>query len=594
MNRSHIKDNYSEVKRLKNGKIILKSALLLIFALFLMTSPVMAGSYGTTIHSGDTVFIGEAGLDISNATAWWQPKPTIAWYTAGANPATDAPSSIITISDRTDFYVSPDIFTGKTGAWYFNPGTATVNVSFYVEEASLSVSLFNANTKKDISNLKAVTDDNIAIRIDSNLEALFSRRGGGYSGINVLVETPEGATLNALYNGSWTNSITSIQPANTLFWIPNGNMETIWKLDPDMYKTGTYKVYAQCNVNGMKDNLGVVTGVTQSEITTLTVEEDYVAITATKEPVIKEDDFTVTIAGAPKTLYTVWLSGTNGYSNTTDCPPKFLQNQDDVYSLNQATVDTTYYMNGTTVGQDIPYAADGTINEWAVVAKTGSDGTITVGLTTDSNTKTGKYTVRAEKWLSYTELDYDIYDTVDIKVTEEGEGPTISLNPGWNFISTPKRLENGNNTAGKIFGDIDSGGHSALMYNASSKKWDTVKADTEVKPLEGIWIYNNDANSAEVSMKYDSNPLQTPPSEDLQSGWNAVGFSSLTPATAKDTLVDVSGKWTKAIGWDSEEQMYETAIISGGSGIYSDTRDMNPAKAYWVWMKEEGTIAALS
>lgn len=591
MNRSLIKNNYSEVNRLKHGNIILKSALLLILALFLMTAPVMAGSYGTTVNSGETIFIGEAGLNIAQATGG---DMFLGWYAAGSNPMTDAPSALITVSDLSDFYVSPDTFTGKTGAWYNQSGTINAHAVFYVQGASLSVSLFNADTKKDISNLKAVTDDNIAIRIDSNLDALFSRRGGGYSGINVYAETPEGATLCALYNGSCTNSISSIQPSNTLFWLPYGNMETIWKLDPDMYKTGTYKVYAQCNVNGMKDNLGTVTGVTQSEIETLTVEEDTVVITSGKESVIKENDFTVTIAGAPKTLYTVWLSGTNGYSNTTDCPPKFLQNQDNVNSLNQATVDATYYMNGTTVGQDIPYATDGAYQEWAVVAMTGSDGTITVGLTTDSNTKTGKYTVRAEKWLSYTQLDYDIYDTVDIKVTEEGAGPAISLNPGWNFISTPKRLQNGNNTAGKIFGDIDSGGHSALMYNASSKKWDTVKADTEIKPLEGIWIYNNDADSADVCMKYDTNPLQTPPSKNLQSGWNAVGFSSLTPATAKDTLVDVSGKWTKAIGWDSGEQVYDTAIISGGSGIYSDTRDMNPAKAYWIWMKEDGTIAALS
>ncbi|UUX91544.1 DUF3821 domain-containing protein [Methanoplanus endosymbiosus] len=564
-----------------------------------MTSPVMAGSYGTIVYPGESVFIGESGLDVSAALidGWGNPNSYISYYASGGTPGVTAPSDTVTVPDLTNFYVSPGTFTGKTGAWYVG---ITSNVAFYVQEASLSVSLFNNQSGKDISNLKAIQDDHIAIRINSNLDSLFARNAsGGTAGIDAYVETPDGATLSALYRNSTTRDmdavyLSAIKPDNTIFWIPYGNMATVWKLDPDNYKTGTYKVYAQCNVNDMKDNLGVVTGVTQSEIETLTVEEDYVAITATKESVIKEDDFTVTITGTPKTLYTVWLSGTNGYSNTTDCPPKFLQNQDDVSSMTQTALDALYYMSETTVGQDIPYAAGGTTNEWAVVAKTGSDGTITVGLTTDSNTKTGKYTVRAEKWLSYTQLDYEIYDTVDIKVTEEGAGPTISLNPGWNFISTPKRLQNGNNTAGKIFGDIDSGGHSALMYNASSKKWDTVKADTEVKPLEGIWIYNNDANSAEVSMKYDSNPLQTPPSEDLQSGWNAVGFSSLTPATAKDTLVDVSGKWTKAIGWDSEEQMYETAIISGGSGIYSDTRDMNPAKAYWIWMKEDGTIAALS
>jgi hypothetical protein len=64
----------------------------------------------------------------------------------------------------------------------------------------------------------------------------------------------------------------------------------------------------------------------------------------------------------------------------------------------------------------------------------------------------------------------------------------ITLKPGWNFISTPKRLDSsgGNNTAGKLFQDVDSGGHSALMYNGSNEKWEAFKADTIIKPLDAL------------------------------------------------------------------------------------------------------------
>jgi hypothetical protein len=45
---------------------------------------------------------------------------------------------------------------------------------------------------------------------------------------------------------------------------------------------------------------------------------------------------------------------------------------------------------------------------------------------------------------------------------------------------------------------------------------------------------------------------------------------------------------------DAAEQNFEDIIISGGSGIYSDSRPMLPGKGYWIWMKEEGTIASLA
>ncbi|WP_157202203.1 hypothetical protein [Methanoplanus limicola] len=172
----------------------------------------------------------------------------------------------------------------------------------------------------------------------------------------------------------------------------------------------------------------------------------------------------------------------------------------------------------------------------------------------------------------------------------------IILNNGWNFISTPKKLDpsGGNNTAGKLFGNVDSGGHSALMYNGSNGGWDAVKADTIIKPLDALWIYSNSTENQDIYLTFDSNPLQTPPSKHLSAGWNTLGYSSTKSATTRDTLIDVSEKWTKVIGWDAEEQNFEDTIISGGSGNYADSRSMLPGKGYWVWMKDEGTIASLA
>jgi hypothetical protein len=643
----------------------------------------------------------------------------LGWYYSGNNPMTDAPSSVMTVSNSDVFYVSPDVFTGKTGAWYINPGTPDAKVAFYVQKASLSLSLFHNETGKDISNKIAIENNNIAFRLNSNLDALFSRNSSGSTaGVDCYVETPDGAILTELIregnSGDETTQLTGIQPKKTLFYLPYGNRETVWTINPDYYKEGTYKFYAICNVNSMKDNLGTRTGVTKSEIVTLFIKKETLTITADKETLVRNNDFTVTMEGNPKTDYIVWISGTNSYSNKSNCPPKFLPNQDNVIFLKQSELNAMYYETYKSVAQDVTYAANGVDNEWAVKAQTGNDGKITIGLTTDEDTMVAVYKIRAEKvatWpnqldenlydkvyvriddgkitlaasgdgsyflgdevtLSGTNTDtneiylfitgpnlpenggvltnpqqaintistenytketvktddtweykwdtsglsletgsYTIYavsqmrnksgladveyDTIDITIFGSTDESLLALKPGWNFISTPKRLDSfgGNNTAGKLFGDVDSGGHSALMYNGTNGGWDTVKADTVIEPLDALWIYSNSTGNKDIYLTYDSNPLQVPPSKYLSAGWNTLGYSSTEPATARDTLIDVSGKWTKAIGWNATIQNFEYTIINGGSGIYSDSRPMLPGKGYWIWMKEEGTIASLA
>jgi hypothetical protein len=582
--------------------------------------------------------------------------------------------------------------------------------------------LFNNETVKEISNIIAIENDNIAFRLNSNLDALFSRNSSGSTaGVDCYVETPDGATLTGLIregnSGDETTQITGIQPDSTLFYLPSGNRETVWTLNLDNYRAGTYRIYAVCNVNGMKDNLGTVTGVTKSDIVTFSFfnyGDTPVSITADKETVIRSNYFTVTIEGDPKAQFVVWISGTNNYSNITNYPPKFLPDQDSIKFLTQAQANELFYKENVTIAQDVAYAADGTTNEWAITAKTGSLRKITIGLNTDENTKDAAYNIRVEKYVLPTELSFKYYDTVEVKVEkgtvyispdiaylilgdsvefsgyntytdntylfitgpglpENGgvlsdpyspvcphpitgnynytypvktgdtwkykwdtsglsletgsytiyavsemrnksgladveydtiditifgstEESLLTLKPGWNFISTPKRLDSsgGNNTAGKLFEDVDSGGHSALMYNGSNGGWDAVKADTIIKPLDALWIYSNSTENQDIYLTFDSNPLQAPPSKHLNSGWNTLGHSSVKSATARDTLIDVSDKWTKVIGWDAEGQNFEDTIISGGSGNYADSRPMLPGKGYWIWMKEEGTLASMA
>jgi len=179
----------------------------------------------------------------------------------------------------------------------------------------------------------------------------------------------------------------------------------------------------------------------------------------------------------------------------------------------------------------------------------------------------------------------------DVWVVKLREVPVIRLSPGWNFISTPKVLLSGSDTAGVVFAGVNTDGHSIFLYNSSTKVWTPMTASSKVKVLDGIWIYSKTA--ADVTLNPDSNPILVPAAKPLFPEWNAIGFSALEPAYARDALSSVSTKWSTAIGFDAQNQRYETAIIRGGSGSYSDYRYMEPGKGYWLYMTDAGTLGAI-
>jgi hypothetical protein len=167
----------------------------------------------------------------------------------------------------------------------------------------------------------------------------------------------------------------------------------------------------------------------------------------------------------------------------------------------------------------------------------------------------------------------------------------ITLHPGWNFISIPKYLTEGNNTAA-IFAGVDTAGRSIFLYNASSEFWKAMTQTSPVTPLDALWIFANETTY--IPLDYASGAVQVPPSKQLYEGWNAMGFSSITPITARDALITISPKWGQVIGWNAEIQTYDTVIIRDGSGAYSDTREMMPMKGYWIAMTEPGVLYGLS
>jgi hypothetical protein len=190
------------------------------------------------------------------------------------------------------------------------------------------------------------------------------------------------------------------------------------------------------------------------------------------------------------------------------------------------------------------------------------------------------------------EFGVKLVDNLQTSKLIEGSAPksadVIHLYSGVNFVSTPKPLASGNRTALEVFGDFDI--NYIYKWDAPNQEWDSVYAGDDIVPLEGLAISSN----AEQYVPLEFDPSGIPPTKQLSEQWNLIGFSDIYSATARDTLYCVHEDWAQAIGFDAENQQYETSIINGGSGNYSDLREMYPTKGYLLWMNDPGTLIMLN
>ena len=97
----------------------------------------------------------------------------------------------------------------------------------------------------------------------------------------------------------------------------------------------------------------------------------------------------------------------------------------------------------------------------------------------------------------------------------------------------------------------------------------------------------------------------------LQAGW-ALAVVSIPPAgraalaealgieftavRANSTLTSVEDKWSTLIGYNSENQTYESSIINNDNtgGSHDENGLMYPWKGYWLYMTSAGELAAIS
>jgi len=217
----------------------LKFSLILILLLVALLSGPVSGSL-FTIPQGGNVFLGEQGLDITQAGV--NSSAQIGWFRNGANVATDTPDTRVTVDDAQNFYVDPAIFGSKTGQWY---RLADRSPAFNVADPSLSLQIYDDSGNFDVTNdtRDLPRGDQASFRITTNLAVIAERPGISMFPVTIYVLQPDNSQLSAVSGYPLTNIGINTSPFST---------GPVW--DTRGYQNGTYFVWVVCNVNNMNDN----------------------------------------------------------------------------------------------------------------------------------------------------------------------------------------------------------------------------------------------------------------------------------------------------------------------------------------------------
>src|SRR5208337_591948 len=113
--------------------------------------------------------------------------------------------------------------------------------------------------------------DDIKFSIETNLVQMTQRTGVNSVPVTIYVQSPTGGTFNALLDSSGTpNSIVDI-PVTTNPFSPSFSWNTGKR---DIYPPGTYYIWADCDVNSMKDNYGQIGKTISQQVSLLNQDQN--------------------------------------------------------------------------------------------------------------------------------------------------------------------------------------------------------------------------------------------------------------------------------------------------------------------------------
>jgi hypothetical protein len=454
-----------------------------------VTAPTtqVGGALNVVRTPGATVFIGENGLDITAAGV--AAGETLGWFQAGANVQTSSPDDTLTVSNPSNFYVQPGT---RVGAWYNMNRNRQIAIN--VKDPSLNVRVWGVQTSQDLNGRTVTKGRLLTFRIDSNLDAVFTQRGVG-APVTIKVQDPSGNVYASLIDDTGAqNPIVDIPITSSSMLVPGqGANGTVWDTANRNYRTGEYKVWAESNLNRMKDNYkdpsgADYTGKTITSQYTLTIGQDTLSIeTNAGTTVTRNQDFAVIVNGQPNTAYALWLSGTSSLTGA-ETPPRIKEGQAGV-TPGDAAIGALVYTGTRTVGEDVPPVPSGAANPYYARVVTDDNGRRTIGFSTNQSTREQSYTVRIQTLETTTASKYD---TLSLDIAKGGVTVSAATNQSF-FLGEEIRLEGTNSDSETTYlfltgPNLPSGGARLTDIEPVVSGDATTFTSTEVDP-DNTWEY---------------------------------------------------------------------------------------------------------
>jgi len=241
--------------------------LVILCALCIFAVPASASLL--KINPGAPIFIGERNLDISSSL---NGHTVIGWWAPGSD-LNGPPDKTISLSDDDirNFYVNPDIFTGRTGKWYSYDKAPNIFV-FEVMEPQIDLKVWDLDNNKDVTGQLVSSSTNITYRIDTNLYlarnyASRSDYNPSDSFVTVTLTNPIGISVPQILTGNIGDKKTQILyveknpiiTSPTYYWRDGG----IWDRDARsadgsiIYPLGTYTFTLNQNLNSMQNSFNM-------------------------------------------------------------------------------------------------------------------------------------------------------------------------------------------------------------------------------------------------------------------------------------------------------------------------------------------------
>ncbi len=421
--------------------IVLTLGVLFLIGTIPVSATVFNGYYRVApeIGQGATVFIGEQGLNITNALIQANNQdganPTaitvIGWWASPLDIFSSGPTVSYNVSEQlTGFSVNQTEFDGYYYEWYLvdvnnNHAKANTGAVLSIQSPRLEISIRStARNMEDVSGKSLAIGEKLKFQIDSNLYTVISNStmrspvfgdstGDGY--LDILVNNESGTLYRQLYGDSdRLNNLTMLNVSISPYIWGTGfvwNTLAITPAGETAYPAGTYVVSVQSMLNNMKANYlsgsAAYTGRTVSETKTITLVPE-VGIAHTNS-VVRTNPFSVSIGGFPNTFYNIWIRNTSAMNIDIydDEPPVIIKFQEGVFDGNLSTYGYKYQDGGgtKTVGMDAYGQSDvwfqnGTCKYSYALIKTDNNGFRTVEFSTTHNTKAQMYTVSVERNLN--------------------------------------------------------------------------------------------------------------------------------------------------------------------------------------------------